>query len=236
MKAIRTDNGGEYTSAKFEDYLRSEGIRHERTVPKTPEQNGVAEQMNRTLVETVRSMLTDTKLPHKFWPEALSTAAYLRNRSPTKAIEKMTPYEEWTAKKPTVSRLRVFGCDDYTHVPRDERGKLDPKAKKCIFVGYGEETKGYRLYDPVRGKIIFSRDVLFNERNSGGMVVEDASQYVELEPSSDDDTPTISELPQVEPQAEDIDHLDTSTDHLNQQFNDQHDKDKCHTTSDGRQT
>ena len=212
VKVICSDNGGEYTSAKFEDYLKSEGIRHERTVPKTPEHNGVAERMNRSLVETVRSMLTDAKLPHKFWAEALSTAVYLRNRSPTKAVEEKTPYEAWTGKKPTVSYLRVFGCDAYAHVPKDERGKLDHKAKKYIFVGYGEETKGYRLYDSVRGKIIFSRDVVFNEENSGGLGVEDASQYVKLELSSDDDTPTISELPQVEQQAEEIDHLDTSTD------------------------
>ena len=79
LKVLRTDNGGEYTSKKFERYLKSEGIRHERTVPKTPEQNGVAERLNRTLVEMVRSMLIDANLPHKFWAEALSTAAYLKN-------------------------------------------------------------------------------------------------------------------------------------------------------------
>jgi hypothetical protein len=210
VKAFRTDNGGEYTSTKFEDYLKSEGIRHERTVPKTPQQNGVAERMNRTLVEAVRSMLTDAKLPRKFWGEAISTAVYLRNWSPTKAVEGKTPYEAWMGKKPTVSHLRVFGCDAYAHVPKDERGKLDVK---CMFVGYGEETKGYRLYDPVRGKIIFSRDVVFNEGNSGGLGVGGlgvggASEYVELELSSDDNTPQISELPQ---EAEE-DHLDTSTD------------------------
>ena len=92
LKVLRTDNGGEYTSAKFEDYLKAEGVRHERTVPKTPEQNGVAERMNRTLVETTRSMLIDSKLPHKFWAEALATATYIRNRCTTKAIDGMTPY------------------------------------------------------------------------------------------------------------------------------------------------
>ena len=83
LKVFRTDNGGEYTSNKFEDYLKAEGVRHERTVPKTPEQNGVAERLNRTLVETTRSLLIDSKLPHKFWAEALATAAYIRNRCPT---------------------------------------------------------------------------------------------------------------------------------------------------------
>ena len=109
-------------------------------------------------------MLTNAKLPHKFWGEALSTAIYLRNRSPTKAVKEMTPYEAWTTKKPSVGHIRMFGCDAYAHVPKDERGKLDPKAKKSIFVGYGEEeTKGYLLYDAVHAKIMFSQDVMFNE-------------------------------------------------------------------------
>ena len=147
LKVLRTDGGGEYTSTEFEDFLESAGIRHEQTVPKTPEQNGVAERMNRTLVESVRSMLADAHLPHKFWAEALSTAVYLRNRSPTKAVSHKTPYEAWMAKKPSFSHLWVFGCKPYAHVPKDERGKLDHKAKPCILVGYGTETKGYRLYD-----------------------------------------------------------------------------------------
>ncbi len=82
VKALRTDNGGEYTSnsSAFEELLATEGIRHERTIPKTPQQNGVAERMNRTLVEMVQSMLLDSRLPQNFWEEALSTAVYLRNR------------------------------------------------------------------------------------------------------------------------------------------------------------
>ena len=84
VKILRSDNGGEYTSNKFEDYLKKEGIRHKYTIPKTPEQNGVSERMNRTLVEKLRSMLIDSKLPQRFWAEALSTAVYLINRSPTK--------------------------------------------------------------------------------------------------------------------------------------------------------
>ena len=93
----------------------SSGICHEFTVPNTPQQNGVAEHMNRTLVETVHSLLVHAKLPRKFWAEALSTAVYLRNRSPTKAVESMTPYEAWTRKKPSVGHFRVFGCHAYSH-------------------------------------------------------------------------------------------------------------------------
>ena len=79
LKALRTDNGGEYTSNAFEKYLRDEGIRHERTVPKTPQQNGVAERLNRTLVESARSMLLDANLSKLYWAEAVSMAVYLRN-------------------------------------------------------------------------------------------------------------------------------------------------------------
>ena len=157
VKVLRTDNGGEYTSTQFEDFLKADGIRHERTVPKTPEQNGVAERLNRTLVETTRSMLIDAKLPQQFWAEALSTAVYLKNRSPTKAVDGMTSCGAWTRKKPKVAHLRVFGCEAYAHIPKDERRKLDPKARKCVLLGYGEETKGYRFYDPEKRKVFQSR-------------------------------------------------------------------------------
>ena len=166
LKTLRTDNGGEYTFERFENYPKTEGVRHELTVAKTPEQNGVAERMNRTLVEAVRAMLADAGLPKRFWAEALSTAVYLRNRSPTVAVE-VTPFEAWTGKKPQVEHLRIFGCIAYAHVAKDERQKLDPKAKKCIFLGYGTETKGYRLYNPAHQKVFYSRDVLFNENMCG---------------------------------------------------------------------
>ena len=148
---------------QFEKYLRSEGIRHERTVPKTPQQNGVAERLNRTLMEIVRSMLIDSNLPHEFWAEALATAVYLKNRSPTRAVDGLTPFEALNLVKPVVSHLRVFGCDAYSHISKDERDKLASKARKGIFVGYGQETKGYRIYDPDRRKVFFSRDTEFNE-------------------------------------------------------------------------
>ena len=108
LKALRTDNGGEYMSTEFQTYLKKEGVRHELTVPKTPEQNGVAERMNRTLVEGVRAMLADARLTHHFWAEALSKAVYLRNQSPAMAVKGITPFEAWTGEKPNVGHLRVF--------------------------------------------------------------------------------------------------------------------------------
>ena len=137
IKTLRTDNGGEYTSTRFQDYLKAEGIRHELTVPKTPQQNGIAERLNRTLVETAQSMLLDAKLPKRFWAEAISTAVYLKNRSPSKVLNK-TPFEVWHGRKPKVNHFRVFGSDAYAHIPKDERAKFDSKTRKCVMLGCQE--------------------------------------------------------------------------------------------------
>ena len=101
------------------------------------EQNGVAECMNTTLVETVGSMLSDAKLPHKFWGEALSTVAYLQNRSLTKAMKRMTPYEAWTGEKPLVDHLRAFA---YAQIPKDER-KTKPKVTEVHLFGLWHSHK-----------------------------------------------------------------------------------------------
>lgn len=110
MKTLRSDNGGEYTSKEFTSYLAKEGIKHELMIPHTPQQNGVAERLNRTLIKGVHTMLADSKLPHRFWGEALSTMVHLRNHSPTKALEGVTPQEAWSGLKASVSHLRIFEC------------------------------------------------------------------------------------------------------------------------------
>ena len=163
---LRTDNGGEYLSGEFKEYLKSKGIRHELTVPHSPQQNGVAERMNRTLIESARTMIAHAGLPNSYWAEAVATAAYVRNRMPTTAIKNdQTPYERWYGRKPNVSHLRVFGCVAYAHVPDSERQKLDKKAVKLRFVGYAKMSKGYRLLDWKTEKIVTRRDVVFNETN-----------------------------------------------------------------------
>ena len=174
--ALRTDNGGEYTSTEFQSYLKKEGIKHELTVPRSPEQNGIAECLNRTLVESVRSMLVGAHLPQMFWAEALATAVYLKNRSPTKALNEFTPYEAWSGVKPTVNHLKVFGCAAYAHISKEERRKLDSKAKKCILLGYGTDIKGYRLYSPQERKVFYSRDVVFDEDNCSGLEKEQSEE------------------------------------------------------------
>ena len=146
-------------------------------------------------------MLADARLPHRFWAEALSTAVYLRNRSPTKAVKGMTPFEAWTREKPNVEHLRVFGCAAYAHVAKDEQKKLDRKSRKCILLGYGTETKGYRLYDLERAKVFYSRDVVFSESCCGIEVPSEEEKknetpYVEFDSLPDqnpDDQPVANE-------------------------------------------
>ena len=111
IRTLRTDNGDDYLSSAFQNYLKENGIRHELTVPRSPQQNTVSERMNRTLVESARSMIAHAALSNIFWAEAISAAAYVRNRLPTASLkERETPYERWYGRKPDVSYFRVFGC------------------------------------------------------------------------------------------------------------------------------
>ncbi|KAK7340666.1 hypothetical protein VNO77_21375 [Canavalia gladiata] len=164
IKKLRTDNGGEYEDTKFKKFCYEHGIRMERTVPRTPQHNGVAERMNRTLTERARSLRVQSGLPKQFWAEAVNTAAYLINRSPSVPLEHKIPKEVWSGKEIKLSHLRVFGCVAYVHISDQGRNKLDPKSKKCTFIGYGEDEFGYRLWDDENRKMIRSRDVIFNER------------------------------------------------------------------------
>ena len=164
--ALRSDNGGEYISTEFNEYLKTRGMHRELTIPYTPEQNGVAERLNRTLVEAARSMISHSGLNSKYWGEAVVAAAYVRNRTTTRATNR-TPYEKWYSRKPDVTNLRVFGCIAYAHVPDAIRQKLDRKAEKMRFVGYSKHPKGYRLLNENTGKVIIRRDVIFNEADFG---------------------------------------------------------------------
>jgi len=137
---LRTDNGGEHLSKEFESYLQSRGIHHELSAPYSPAQNGVAERFNRTLMESARAMMAQAGLSEHYWAEAVATAAYLKNRIPTRSLKKTTPYEKWYGRKPDLSHIRVFGCLCYAYIPDTNRkGKL---SKKATFIGYGLQTKG----------------------------------------------------------------------------------------------
>lgn len=164
IKKIRTDNGLEYCNKYFEIFFKKNGIIHETTVQYTPEQNGVAERLNRTIIERTRAMLQDSGLSRKYWGETVKTAIYVKNRSPTAAVLDATPEELWSRYKVDVSNLRVFGCRAFVHTPKELRKKLDVKSREYIMVGYYDHSKEYRLADPLQpGKVIKARDVIFLE-------------------------------------------------------------------------
>ncbi len=205
VQNLRTDNGGEYVSDDFTKFCTSKGIFHQFTNLYTPEQNGTSERLNRTLVEKAMSMIFHAKMPLNFWAEAVNTAVYLHNRSPTSSLKDTTPFEYWFGKKPNVSNLKVFGCICFVHTSGSLRQKLDPKARKTIFVGYPSDTKGYKMYDLESKRFVRSRNVIFHESkfHSFKSVDEEAvlKEDSEISERSDEDgqftviqiDPTISE-------------------------------------------
>jgi hypothetical protein len=106
--------------------------------------------MNTALMEKARSMLSGVGLGQEFWAEAVGTACYLVNKSLSSVLVDKTSHEVWTGKKPSLEHLKVFGCDPYVHVPKENRSKLDNKVEKCIFIGYKDGMKGYKLWNPNR--------------------------------------------------------------------------------------
>ena len=160
---LRTDRGGEFTSLEFNAFCKTNGISRQLTAAYTPQQNGVAERKNRTIMNMVRSMLSEKQVPKNFWPEAVNWTTHVLNRSPTLAVKGVTLEEAWSGVKPNVDYFRVFGCIGHVHVPDNKRKKLDDKSFQCVLLGVSEESKAYRLYDPVSKKIVVSRDVVFEE-------------------------------------------------------------------------
>lgn len=163
IKCLRTDRGGEFNSSEFDEFLKESGIKRQLTAAYSPQQNGIAERKNRTVLNMVRSMLSEKEMPRMFWPEAVKWTTFVLNRCPTVAVQDMTPQEAWSGEKPSVDFFRVFGCMAYAHVPKAKRTKLEDRSTACVLLGVSEESKAYRLYDPVTKRIVISRDVVFEE-------------------------------------------------------------------------
>jgi len=158
-----TDGGGEFDNNEVRQITQESGLNHRMTMSYTPEQNGAAERENRILVEAARSMLQSKKLPNKLWAEAVSTAAYILNRTgPTKVADK-APYELWTGREAPVDHMKIFGTDCFVHVPKQKRQKFDAKSVSGYLVGYCGDKDGYRVYVPEYDDVIVSRDVVFKE-------------------------------------------------------------------------
>jgi hypothetical protein len=163
IKVLRSDNGGEYTSKEFINFCIEAGIKKELTVPYNPQQNGVAERKNRTIIEATKAMIHDQSLPMTLWAEACMTAVYVQNCSHHQSLKIITPEEAFTKEKPEIGHFRIFGCPVYLHVPKEKRSKLEPSGRKGTFVGYSESSKAYRIYIPGQRQIEVRRDVTFEE-------------------------------------------------------------------------
>jgi transposase InsO family protein len=125
IKILRSDNGGEFIADDFKTFCREVWIRRELTTPYNPQQNGVAERNNRSIMEVVKSMIHDRDLPMHLWEEATRTFVYVYNKIPHHALGNKTPEKMFTGEKPKVNHLRIFCCPIYVHVPKEKRSKLD---------------------------------------------------------------------------------------------------------------
>jgi hypothetical protein len=163
IKVLRTDNGGEYTSNEFRDFCKEAGIKREKTMAYNPQQNGVAERKNRSIVSAVKAMIHDQSLPMFLRVEACNIVVYLQNRSPHRILEDKTPEEAFMGVRPKIEHLRIFGCPVYIHMPVEKKAKLEPSRQKGILVGYTRDTKTYRFFLLDQRNTVVSRDVKFEE-------------------------------------------------------------------------
>eukprot|EP00253_Pinus_taeda_P026028 PITA_26028 len=162
----------------------------------TPQQNGVAERKNRTIMDMAKSMLKEKHLPNDYWAEVVHCATYILNRCPKKAVMNRVPKEAWSGRKQRVTHMKVFGCVAYAHIPDQLRKKLDSKGEKCIFIGYNEESKAYRLYNPSTKKFFVSRYVQFIEEEAlDGSIEKTVNVKNSLSHDEDDE-----EMAEIHPQ------------------------------------
>ncbi|GJV86324.1 putative ribonuclease H-like domain-containing protein [Tanacetum coccineum] len=153
VKIIRCDNGGEFKNREMDEFCTKKGIKREFSNARTPQQNGVAERRNRTLIEAARTMLADAKLPVTFWAEAVSTACYVQNRVLVNKSQNKTPYELFNGRSPAIGFLRPFGCHVMILNTLDHLGKFDAKGDEGYFVGYSLSSKAFRVFNKRTKKV-----------------------------------------------------------------------------------
>ncbi|KAJ9552400.1 hypothetical protein OSB04_016445 [Centaurea solstitialis] len=163
VKKLRSYNGTEFCNAKLQSFLEDVGISHNFSAVRTPQQNGVVERKNRTLVEAARSMMAHSSVPQSFWAEAVSTACYTQNRTLIVKQTGKTAYEMVEQRKPNIDYFRVFGCKCYVLNDRDDLGMFEPKSDESIFIEYSHNSKAYRVFNKRTRTILESSNVDFSE-------------------------------------------------------------------------
>jgi hypothetical protein len=186
VKKIRSNNGSEFKNLQVEEYLEEEGIKHEFNAPYTPQQNGVVERKNRTLIDMARMMLGEFKTPKRFWSEAVNTACHVINWVYLHRLLKKTSYELLTGNKPNVSYFRVFGSKCYILVKKGRNSKFAPKAVEGFLQGYDSNTKVYRGFNKSLGLVEVSSDIVFDETNGS------PREQIDLDDIDEDDVPTAA--------------------------------------------
>ena len=170
VQVVKSDNGREYLKKGFNAYFQQNAIIHQTSCVTTPQQNDIAEHKNRHLLEVARSLCFAMHVPKHFWGDAILTAAFLINRMPSHVLQFKTPLHTLSQHHSLPSLLNIppkfFGCTCYIHVHQHQRGKMDPHAHKCLFVGYSATQKGYKCYHPHSGKFFVSMDVTFLEQEA----------------------------------------------------------------------
>lgn len=205
IERLCCDNGTEYFSKDFQSFCKAKGIEVCSTIPYTPQLNGAAERLNRTLVEKARAMILQSKLPKDMWGEAILCATYIANRSPTTALpQNVTPAELFYNKKPNLQNLRTFGCIAYYHIPKEKiKGKFDPRGKVCIMIGYTHN--GYRLWDTEEKQVVLARDVRFDEnKNCQDLIEKKTKISKEDEKETKDESVPNDEIQNAKAQEENI--------------------------------
>jgi transposase InsO family protein len=183
VKKIRSDNGTEFKNTQVEEHLDQEGIKHEFLYHYTPQQNGVVERKNRTLIESTRTMLDEYKTSDSFWAEAVNTTCHAINRLYLHRLLKKTPYEFLTGNKPNVSYFRIFGSKCYVLIKRPKSSKFAPMFYEGFLLGYDSNSRVYRAFNKDFGCVETTCDAMFDETN--GSQVE---QY-DLDDIDDEDVP-----------------------------------------------
>ena len=220
IKRVRSDNGTEFKNTNIEEFLNEEGIKHEFSVPYTPQQNSVVERKNRTLIEIVRAMLNEYKTPTNYWAKAVSMACHAINRLYLYKIKEKTAYELLTGNKPKVHYFRVFGSKCFILNKKSKSSKFAPKVDEGFVLSYGTNEHGYHVFNKTTGNVEMAIDVTFDETDGS------QKEQVNVEIVGKEEAPhqsikklAIGDVKPIESQDEDEDtivplHHDSTTHHV----------------------